>query len=41
MLIARQVMMREMLVDGLASIASGENPRYIENKLQGYIPGLS
>jgi chemotaxis protein MotA len=36
-LIVRQVAVREMLVDGLASIANGENPRYIENKLQGYI----
>ncbi|MBI3903650.1 MAG: flagellar motor protein [Nitrosomonadales bacterium] len=36
-LIARQVMMREILVDGLVAIASGDNPRFIENKLQGYI----
>jgi chemotaxis protein MotA len=27
---------REMLVDGLVSIAEGENPRNIESKLQGY-----
>ncbi|MBI4937463.1 MAG: flagellar motor protein [Nitrosomonadales bacterium] len=40
-LIARQVMVREMLVDGLTAIASGENPRFIENKLQGYLPNLS
>lgn len=36
-LIAQQVAMRGMVVDGLAAIASGENPRFIENKLQGYI----
>jgi chemotaxis protein MotA len=38
MLILQQLMMREMMVDGLAAISSGEHPRYIENKLQGYIP---
>jgi len=37
MLIAQQVTMRGMIVDGLAAIASGENPRFIEGKLQGYI----
>lgn len=37
MLIAQQVTMRGMLVDGLVAIASGENPRFIEGKLQGYI----
>ena len=37
MLIAHQVTLRNMLVDGLAAIASGENPRFIESKLQGYI----
>lgn len=36
-LIARQVLVREILVDGLVSIASGENPRMIENRLQGYV----
>ncbi|MFA5913537.1 MAG: flagellar motor protein [Burkholderiales bacterium] len=36
-LIARQVLMREMLVDGLVSIANGENPRMIENRLLGYV----
>ncbi|HUX25738.1 MAG TPA: flagellar motor protein [Burkholderiales bacterium] len=36
-LIARQVLAREMLVDGLVSIASGENPRMIENRLLGYV----
>ena len=36
-LITQQMAMREILIDGLAAIASGENPRFIENKLQGYI----
>ena len=36
-LIAQQMVIREMLIDGLAAIANGENPSYIENKLQGYI----
>lgn len=36
-LISHQVMMREMLIVGLVSISNGENPRVIENKLQGYI----
>jgi len=36
-LIAQQVLLREMLVDGLVSIASGENPRMIEDRLQGYV----
>jgi chemotaxis protein MotA len=38
MLILQQVVMREILVDGLTAIASGENPRFIESKLQGFIP---
>jgi chemotaxis protein MotA len=37
LLITQKMMMREMLMDGLIAIASGENPRYIESKLQGYI----
>lgn len=36
-LIGHQVTMREMLIEGLGSIANGENPRVIETKLQGYI----
>ncbi len=36
-LIGQQVLLREMLVDGLVSIATGENPRMIENRLQGYV----
>ena len=37
MLILRQVNTREMFIDGLVLIANGENTRYLENKLQGYI----
>lgn len=37
-IIAQQVTMREMMIEGLCSIANGENPRNIETKLQGYIP---
>ncbi len=36
LLIAEQVNMREMLIDGLCMIANAENPRFIENKLRGY-----
>lgn len=36
-LIARQVLIREMLVDGLMGIAHGENPRLITGRLQGYV----
>ncbi len=28
---------REMIIEGIISIAEGENPRYIETKLQGYL----
>lgn len=35
--IARQVAVREMLVDGLTGIAVGDNPRIIESRLRGYI----
>ncbi|MEO6421526.1 MAG: flagellar motor protein [Candidatus Nitrotoga sp.] len=38
MLILQQVVMREILVDGLTAIASGENSRFIESKLHGFIP---
>lgn len=37
MIILRQVNAREMFIDGLVLIANGENTRYLENKLQGYI----
>lgn len=36
-LVARQVLMREMLVDGLVGIANGENPRLIAGRLEGYM----
>ncbi len=36
-LILQQMVMREILMEGLIAIASGENPRYIESKLLGYI----
>lgn len=35
--IEQELVMREMLIEGLVSIANGENPRAIETKLQGYI----
>lgn len=34
--IARLVVRREMIVDGLVGIANGDNPRIIENRLRGY-----
>ncbi len=36
-IIAEQVAIREMMIEGLCSIANGENPRNIETKLKGYI----
>jgi chemotaxis protein MotA len=36
-LIAKEMVKREMVVEGLVSIANGENPRIIETKLRGYI----
>jgi chemotaxis protein MotA len=36
-LVAREVSMREMLIEGLVGIANGENPRSIEVRLQGYL----
>lgn len=35
--IARLVVQREMMVDGLIGIANGDNPRIIESRLKGYI----
>ncbi len=35
--IARQTESREMVIEGMISIAQGENPRSIESKLQGYL----
>lgn len=36
-ILARQIVVREMLVEGLISVANGENPKLIERKLQGYL----
>lgn len=36
-IIMHQTHMRNMIVDGLGAIANGENPRYIELKLQSYL----
>lgn len=36
-IVADQNHTRDMIVDGLAAIAEGENPRIIEAKLQGYL----
>lgn len=36
-IIMRQTDIYEMVVDGLVGIASGDNPRMVETKLQGYI----
>lgn len=36
-LVMQQLAMHEILMSGLAAIANGENPHYIESKLQGYI----
>ena len=36
-IIGQQVNMREMLIDGLCMVANAENPRFIENKLKGYL----
>ena len=36
-IIAQHIVMREILVDGLAAIANGENRRIIENRLKGYV----
>ena len=35
--IAAQTQVREMVIEGMMSIAQGENPRAIESKLQGYL----
>lgn len=36
-LITKQTQMREIVVEGVVSIAQGENPRQIEAKLHGYL----
>jgi len=35
--IQAQTQVREMIIEGMISIAQGENPRSIESKLQGYL----
>ncbi len=35
--ISQQAEAREMIIEGMISIAEGENPRSIESKLQGYL----
>jgi flagellar motor component MotA len=35
--VLQQVNVREMFIDGLMMVANGENSRYLENKLQGYL----
>jgi chemotaxis protein MotA len=37
MIVQSQTQFREMILEGLISIAQGENPRAIENKLKGYM----
>ncbi|PIE43579.1 MAG: flagellar motor protein [Gammaproteobacteria bacterium] len=34
----KQVVYGELMIEGIVSIAEGENPRAIEHKLQGFIP---
>ena len=36
-LVHHQTQFREMIIEGIVSIAEGENPRNIETKLQGYL----
>ncbi len=36
-LVGKQSQMREILIEGLVSIAQGDNPRQIETRLQGYV----
>jgi len=36
-IIGREIVMREMLIEGLIAVANGENPRLIERRLQGYL----
>jgi chemotaxis protein MotA len=36
-LVHKQTQMREIFIEGLVSIAQGDNPRQIEAKLQGYL----
>lgn len=36
-IVHHQTQFREMIIEGIISIAAGENPRNIETKLQGYV----
>jgi chemotaxis protein MotA len=36
-ILGREMVKRQMVIDGLVSIANGENPRLIETKLRGFI----
>ena len=36
-LVSNEVRFREMIVEGMVSIAEGENPRNIQRKLEGYL----
>jgi chemotaxis protein MotA len=36
-IVAHQTQVRELVIEGLISIAQGENPRAIESKLQGFL----
>ncbi len=36
-IVGKEMVKREMVVEGLVAIANGENPRLIETKLRGYI----
>jgi chemotaxis protein MotA len=36
-LVSQDAVLKEMLIEGLVSIANGENPRMIETKLEGFI----
>ncbi len=37
-IVHNQTQFREMVIEGIISIAEGENPRNIETKLEGYLP---
>ncbi|MCX7945579.1 MAG: flagellar motor protein [Hydrogenophilus sp.] len=37
--IGRLILVRQMLVEGLAGIAAGDNPRLIENQMRSYLTG--
>ncbi len=39
--IATNTQYQEMMIEGIACIAEGENPRVIANKLSGYLAGLN